>query len=68
MLQTLKNNKSKNVFYGINSGNYDFSFRSKQIFIKKNINKNLSKAKVINISPLEMKVVKNNKIKKKFSN
>ncbi len=64
MLQTLKkNNKSKNVFYGINSGNYGFLMNK----FSKNINKNLSKAKVINISPLEMKVVKNNKIKKSLA-
>mgnify|MGYP001401194033 FL=1 len=58
MLQTLKKNKkSKKFFYGINSGNYGFlmnKFSSKQIF------KNLSKAKMITISPLEM-TVRNNK-------
>ena len=64
MLQTLKkNNKSKNIFYGINSGNYGFLMNK----FSKNINKNLSKAKVINISPLEMKVVKKNKIKKSLA-
>ena len=58
MLQTLKKNKnSKKQFYGINSGNYGFLMNK---FNTKNIIKNLSKAKMISISPLEM-VVKNNK-------
>ena len=54
MLQTLKKNKrSSNLFYGINSGNYGFLMNK---FSEKNIIKNLSKAKMIKISPLEMKV------------
>ena len=58
MLQTLKKNKNyKNVFYGINSGNYGFLMNK---FNPKNLIKNLSKAKMITISPLEM-IVKNNK-------
>ena len=58
MLQTLKKNKkSKKFFYGVNSGNYGFLMNK---FLFKNINKNLSKAKMITISPLEM-TVKNNK-------
>ena len=58
MLQTLKKNKdSKKFFYGINSGNYGFLMNK---FSSKNIVKNLSKAKMITISPLEM-IVKNNK-------
>ncbi len=58
MLQTLKKNKnSKKLFYGINSGNYGFLMNK---FSLKNINKNLSKGKMITISPLEM-TVKNNK-------
>ena len=58
MLQTLKKNKKTNkLFYGINSGNYGFLMNK---FSPKNIIKNLSKAKMINISPLEM-TVKNNK-------
>ncbi len=58
MLQTLKKNKnSKKLFYGINSGNYGFLMNK---FSLKNINKNLSKGKMITISPLEM-IVKNNK-------
>jgi NAD+ kinase len=56
MLQTLKKNKnSKKFFYGINSGNYGFLMNK---FSSKNMIKNLSKAKMINISPLEM-IVKN---------
>ena len=55
MLQTLKKNKnSKKSFYGINSGNYGFL-----------MNKNLSKAKMISISPLEMTVSKKNNQSKK---
>ncbi len=58
MLQTLKRNKrSKKFFYGINSGNYGFLMNK---FSSKTIIKNLSKANVISISPLEM-TVKNNK-------
>ena len=58
MLQTLKKNKkSKKLFYGINSGNYGFLMNK---FSPKSINKNLDKAKMISISPLEM-IVKNNK-------
>ena len=62
MLQTLKKyRKSKNLFYGINSGNYGFLMNK---FSKKNIVKNFSKAKLISISPLEMQVSIKNKIKK----
>ena len=58
MLQTLKKNKkSKKFFYGINSGNYGFLMNK---FSSKKIVKNLYKANVISISPLEM-TVKNNK-------
>ena len=57
MLQTLKKNKnSKKQFYGINSGNYGFLMNK---FSSKNITRNLSKANMISISPLEM-IVKNN--------
>ena len=64
MLQTLKKNKnSKKQFYGINSGNYGFLMN---IFSSKNIIKNLTKAKMISISPLEM-TVKNKKNKSKKS-
>ena len=63
MLQTLKRNKySKKQFYGINSGNYGFLMNK---FSEKSLLKNLSKLKLITISPLEM-IVKNkkNQIKK----
>ena len=54
MLQTLKKNKnSKKLFYGINSGNYGFLMNK---FSSKTILKNLSKANMITISPLEMTV------------
>ena len=54
MLQTLKKNKSsKKFFYGINSGNYGFLMNK---FSSKNMIKNLFKAKMITISPLEMTV------------
>jgi len=63
MLQTLKKNqKSKKIFYGVNSGNYGFLMNK---FSSKNIIKNLHKAKMITISPLEMSVKNNkNQIKK----
>jgi len=58
MLQTLKKNKkSKKLFYGINSGNYGFLMNK---FSTETTIKNLSKANMITISPLEM-TVKNNK-------
>tara|TARA_B100000886_G_scaffold303299_1_gene233887 strand:- start:220 stop:990 length:771 start_codon:yes stop_codon:yes gene_type:complete len=58
MLQTLKKNrKSKKFFYGINSGSYGFLMNK---FSSKNIIRNLDKARMITISPLEM-IVKNNK-------
>ena len=54
MLQTLKKNQnSKNLFYGINSGNYGFLMNK---FSSKNVIKNLLRAKMISISPLEMTV------------
>ena len=62
MLQTLKKNKSKsNLFYGINSGSYGFLMNK---YSGKNIIKNLLKAKMISISPLEMIVKNKTKIKK----
>ena len=58
MLKTLKRNKkTKKSFYGINSGNYGFLMNK---FSSKNFLRNLSKAKLISISPLEM-IVKNSK-------
>ena len=56
MLKTLKKNKgSSKYFYGINSGNYGFLMNK---FSAKHTIKNFSKAKMVNISPLEM-IVKN---------
>ena len=64
MLQTLKKNKdSKKFFYGINSGNYGFLMNK---FSSKIMIKNLSKAKMITISPLEMTVKNNNNQTKKY--
>jgi len=64
MLQTLKKNKNlKREFYGINSGNYGFLMNK---FSSKNIIKNLLKANMISISPLEM-TVKNKKKQTKKS-
>ena len=55
MLQTLKKfQKYKKNFYGINSGNYGFLMNK---FSTKNYIKNLAKARLISISPLEMKVI-----------
>ena len=66
MLQTLKRNiNSKIFFYGINSGNYGFLMNK---FSSKNFLRNLSKANIVSISPLEMKVKnKNNYIKKSLA-
>ncbi|MDA9710352.1 NAD kinase [Candidatus Pelagibacter sp.] len=66
MLQTLKRYKnSKKQFYGINSGNYGFLMNK---FSQKNIIKNLLKANMVSISPLEMIVKnKNNQIKKSIA-
>jgi NAD+ kinase len=66
MLQTLKQNKNfKKQFYGINSGNYGFLMNK---FSSENIIKNLTKANMISISPLEMTVKnKKNQIKKSLA-
>jgi NAD+ kinase len=66
MLETLKRNKNLNKqFYGINSGNYGFLMNK---FSSENIIKNLKKANMIYISPLEMAVKnKNNQIKKSLA-
>jgi len=66
MLQALKKNQdSKKQFYGINSGNYGFLMNK---FSAKNIIKNLDKANMVSISPLEMVVKnKNNQIKKSIA-
>ena len=66
MLETLKKNKnSKKRFYGINSGNYGFLMNK---FSTENFVKNLNKANMISISPLEMIVKnKNNQTKKSLA-
>ncbi len=66
MLQTLKKNKnSRKHFYGINSGNYGFLMNK---FSSKDIIKNLSKANLVSISPLEMIVKnKNNQTKRSIA-
>ena len=66
MLETLKRNRNlKKRFYGINSGNYGFLMNK---FSSKNIIKNLYKANMISISPLEMIVRnKNNQIRKSLA-
>ena len=54
MLKILKKNKKSNkFFYGINSGNYGFLMNK---FSHNKFVKNLNQAKLISISPLEMKV------------
>ena len=64
MLKILKKNKnSKRFFYGINSGNYGFLMNK----FSNNLIKNLNKAKVINISPLEMLVKTKNSIRKSIA-
>ena len=66
MLKTLKKNKDSNKrFYGINSGSYGFLMNK---FSTKNTIKNLSKANMITISPLEL-IVRNtsNQIKKSLA-
>ena len=66
MLQTLKRlYQFKKPFYGINSGNYGFLMN--KFFFNKTV-QNLSKAKMITISPLEMIVInKDNKVKKSIA-
>ena len=64
MLKTLKKNKNyKRLYYGVNSGNYGFLMNK---FSYKNTIKNLHKAKMITISPLEMIVKDNKKQIKKY--
>ena len=66
MLASLKKyNKYKKPFYGINAGSYGFLMNK---FSSKNTVRNLSKARLVIISPLEM-TVKNklNKIKKSIA-
>ena len=65
MLKTLKKNKnSRKLFYGINSGNYGFLMNK---FSEKSLIKNLTKARTVSISPLEMIVKTKNKIKKSLA-
>ena len=66
MLSSLKKyNKYKKPFYGINAGSYGFLMNK---FSTKNTIKNLSKAKQVTISPLEMSVKnKYNKTKKSIA-
>ena len=66
MLQTLKKYKNyKKHFYGINSGNYGFLMNK---FSSKDIIKNLSKANLVSICPLEMTVKnKKNQIRKSIA-
>jgi len=66
MLQTLKKNTAtKKLFYGINSGDYGFLMNKLNL---KEIAKDLTKSKIITISPLSMKVItKNNTIKKSLA-
>ena len=55
MLQTLKKfQKFNKPFYGINSGTFGFLMNKFKTY---DVKKNISKAKLISISPLEMKVV-----------
>ena len=63
MLQTLKKNIDNNkFFYGVHSGNYGFLMNK---FSLKDFLKNLSKANLVSISPLEMIVKnKNNQLKR----
>jgi len=63
MLKTLKKFKnSSKLFYGINSGNYGFLMNK---FSPKNTIKNLNKAKMITIFPLEMRVTNKQGLVKK---
>ena len=65
MLKVLKkNNNSKKIFYGINSGNYGFLMNK---FVGNSIIKNLNNAKVISIKPLEMRVLTKKGIKKSLA-
>jgi len=63
MLSTLKKyNKYNKHFYGINSGNYGFLMNK---FSKKHTIKNLSKGRLVSISPLEMTVKNKSNLTKK---
>ena len=63
MLSALKKyNKYNKYFYGINSGNYGFLMNK---FSKKHTIKNLSKGRLLTISPLEMTVKNKSNLTKK---
>ena len=63
MLEMLKKyNKYKKTFYGINSGNYGFLMNK---FSTKHTIKNLSKGRLVSISPLEMTVRNKSNLTKK---
>ena len=63
MLETLKKyNKYKKPFYGINSGSYGFLMNK---FSTKRTIKNLTKGRLVSISPIEMKVKNKSNIIKK---
>ena len=63
MLEALKKyNKYKKPFYGINSGNYGFLMNK---FSTKHTIKNLSKGRLVSISPLEMTVKNKSNLTKK---
>ncbi len=63
MLETLKKyNKYKKPFYGINSGNYGFLMNK---FSTKHTIKNISKGRLVSISPLEMTVKNKSNLTKK---
>ena len=66
MLQTLKkNHKYNKPFYGMNRGTFGFLMNK---FKFQNIEKNISRSKLVSISPLEAKVVtKKNKIQSAFA-
>ena len=62
MLETLKKyRKYKKPFYGMNRGTFGFLMNK---FKTKNIQKSISKAKPVSISPLEMHVITKNNIRK----
>ena len=61
MLQTLKKfQKYKKPFYGINRGSFGFLMNK----IKKKVLENLSRSKVVIISPLQMQAISKNNIKR----
>ena len=63
MLSALKKyNKYKKPFYGINSGNYGFLMNK---FSTKNTVRNLSKGRLVSISPIEMTVRNKSSLLKK---